>query len=203
MPFISIEGIDGCGKSEQVTRLVEALKANGRTVVRTKEPDGGRLGLEVRTMLTREGRTLTKVEELLLIGAARYDHVRSVVRPALEAGHWVVSDRFFDSTFAFQVYGADTDLEPLFDAVTAAVVDGTIPNATIVLDLAEEIAAGRRTKRENEVSDPSEATRDFRAIRSGLLAAAARHPERCHVVDASRSIDDVAEEIWRVIRDLL
>ncbi|MBY3033683.1 dTMP kinase [Rhizobium leguminosarum] len=110
MPFVSIEGIDGSGKSVQVKRLVERLRAEGRSVVQTKEPDGGWLGKEIRAILTQGDRQLERVEELLLVNAARYDHVQSVIRPALVRGNWVVSDRYFDSTYALQVFGAAEDL---------------------------------------------------------------------------------------------
>lgn len=90
MPFISIEGIDGSGKTEQVRLLVERLRNAGQTVLQTKEPDGGHLGAEVRAILTRPNRKLAAAEQLLLVSAARFDHVRSVIRPALAKGKWRV-----------------------------------------------------------------------------------------------------------------
>jgi dTMP kinase len=199
LPFVSIEGIDGSGKSTQAQRLVAALEAAGRRVVRTKEPDGGRLGMEVRAMLTKEDRSLSRVEELLLVSASRYDHVRSIIRPALQAADWVVSDRFVDSTFAFQAYGCE-QLKALFEAVTSIVVDGTFPNFTFILDLPEDEAIARRGDRPQPDADPSEARRDFRIIRAGLLEAARLWPDRCHVLDARRGEDEVAAGIWGVLR---
>lgn len=203
MPFVSIDGIDGSGKSVQVKRLVERLREEGRNVVQTKEPDGGRLGKEIRTILTRTDRKLERVEELLLINAARYDHVRSVIRPALAAGDWVVSDRYFDSTYALQVFGAADDLGPLFDAVVRTVVGDTRPDATIILDLPADKAADRRKMRKDGLSDPAEATRDFVQIAAGFRSAAAQDPGRCHIVNADRLEEEVQAEIWSRIALLL
>jgi dTMP kinase len=203
LPFVSIEGIDGSGKSVQVKRFVERLRAEGRSVVQTKEPDGGRLGKEVRAILTRGDRQLERVEELLLINAARYDHVQSVIRPALAGGGWVVSDRYFDSTYALQVFGAAEDLRPLLDAVLQAVVGDARPHMTIILDLPPDRAAARRTIRKDGPGDPAEDRRDFFQIADGFRSAAANDPDRCHLVNADRAEEEVAADIWSRIAPLL
>ena len=182
MPFISIEGIDGSGKTEQVKLLVEHLRGNGQSVLQTKEPDGGHLGAEVRAILTHSDRPLAPAEQLLLVSAARFDHVRSVIRPALASGQWVISDRFIDSTYAFQVAVSDADLH---------------------LDLPLAVAHGRREQRRDGVPDPAEAARDFAVIRKALIAVAHQEPERCHVIDANQSLDGVARDIWRLVEPLL
>jgi dTMP kinase len=201
LPFVSIEGIDGSGKSTQARRLSAALEAAGKKVILTKEPDGGRLGLEVRAILTKQ-RSLSRVEELLLVSASRYDHVRSVIRPALKDGNWVVSDRFLDSTFAFQAYGSDR-LNRLFDAVSSIVVDGTFPDFTFILDLPADEALARRINRSGLVTDPSEGSRDFQTIRAGLLEALRLWPHRCHLIDARESEDEVAARLWRLLQPAL
>lgn len=203
MPFVSIEGIDGSGKSVQVKRLVERLRAEGKSVVQTKEPDGGRLGKEVRAILTNGDRQLERVEELLLVNAARYDHVQSVIRPALVRGNWVVTDRYFDSTYALQVFGAAEDLQPLLDAVLHAVVGDARPHMTIILDLPPNRAAARRTNRKNGPGDPAEDSRDFVQIAAGFRSAAEKDPTRCHIVDADRAEIEVAADIWSKISPLL
>jgi dTMP kinase len=203
MPFVSFEGIDGSGKTEQVARLAERLKAAGQIVLATKEPDGGHLGAEVRSILTRAGRVLSPAEQLLLVSAARFDHVRSVIAPALARGEWVVSDRFRDSTYAFQVVGSDLNLEPLFAAVNDVVVGSVMPDVTIILDLPVEAAMARRTRRALESEDPSEAFRDFQSIRGGLLDLAAREPQRCRIVDGSQHHNQVEDAIWREVAGLL
>lgn len=203
MPFVSIEGIDGSGKSVQVNRLVERLRAEGRSVVQTKEPDGGRLGKEVRDILTHGDRQLERVEELLLVNAARYDDVQSVIRPALARGNWVVSDRYFDSTYALQVFGAAEDIRPLFEAVLHAVVGETRPQLTIILDLPAEKAAARRTRRKDSFGDPAEDRRNFVQIAEGFRSAAANDPGRCYLVNADRTEEEVAADIWSRIKPLL
>ena len=106
MPFVSFEGVDGAGKTTQLRRTAQWLAESGVHVVRTKEPDGGRIGTAIRAILASDRAVpLSATEELLLVSAARYDHVRSVVRPALAVGAWVLSDRFYDSTYALQVHG--------------------------------------------------------------------------------------------------
>jgi dTMP kinase len=198
VPFVSIEGVDGSGKTTQVEMLTQVLSSSGRKVVRTKEPDGGHLGKIVRAALTSERpENLSPMEEMLLITAARYDHVRSVIRPALLAGSWVVTDRFLDSTFAFQVYGGQVS-EKTFDALTVDVVGDTLPDFTIVLDLPPHIAAQRRSSRSNG-EDPAELERDFTRIRYGLLECARSSPRRCHIVDASSSRDEVAATIAAIV----
>lgn len=203
MPFISIEGIDGSGKTEQVRLLVERLRKTGQTVLQTKEPDGGHLGPEVRAILTHPDRRLSPTEQLLLVSAARFDHVRSVIRPALANGQWVVSDRFIDSTYAFQVAVSDADLHQLFRSTRDIVVGPTLPDLTIILDLPLEVARGRRGLRRDSVLDPAETTRDFAAIREGLLAVAREAPRRCHVVDANQTPVAVAHDIWCIIEPSL
>lgn len=203
MPFVSIEGIDGSGKSEQVRFLVQRLRGVGQTVIQTKEPDGGQLGAEIRAILTRGQRRLSPTEQLLLVSAARFDHVRSVIQPALRAGHWVVSDRFIDSTYAFQVAVSDTNIEQMFRSVCDVVVGPTIPDITIILDLPVEVARSRRMRRGEAAFDPAEADRDFYAIRNGLIAASRLNPERCRIVDGNRPPDDVAHDVWHHVESLL
>lgn len=203
MSFISIEGIDGSGKTEQVRLLVEHLRSTGQVVLPTKEPDDGKLGAEVRAILTRPGRQLTPAEQLLLVSAARFDHVHSVIRPALANGKWVVSDRFIDSTYAFQVAVSETDLRQLFQSTCDIVVGTTFPDLTIILDLPPEVARSRRAQRPNAVADPAEEVRDFTAIREALLRVAREQPERCHVINANQPLDAVARDIWGIIKPLL
>lgn len=200
MPFVSIEGIDGSGKSSQAEYLAAWLRGKGLQVVKTKEPDGGRIGLGVRSILIvpRPSR-LSPLEEMLLISAARVDHVRSVIRPALDAGAWVVSDRFLDSTYALQVHGSDVS-EELFTQVAEAVVGETMPDLTFVLDIDPVVAMRRRSARGDAGgSDPSEATRDFKLIREGFLAAAERCSSRCHVIEAGRDPKEISKTMVSII----
>lgn len=196
MPFVSIEGIDGSGKSTQVEMLVAELTARNLSVVRTKEPDGGWIGSGVRSILVSERpRPLSAQEEMLLISAARFDHVRSVIRPALADGCWVVSDRFVDSTYAFQAFESDA-LEHLFDGISREVVGETMPDFTFILDIDPNLARQRRRDSGRLTqSDPAEEVRDFARIRRGLLEAARRAPHRCQVIDGREHPEKVALQI--------
>ena len=197
--FITFEGMDGSGKTTQLARLAERLVGSGVDVLRTKEPDGGLLGPDVRSILVGErSRPLSPLEEMLLVAAARCDHVRSVIRPALAAGRWVLCDRFVDSTFAYQVFETDVP-SSLFEAVSDACMGELRPDLTIVLDVDPEIARDRLAGRATARADPAESHRDFVRIHLGLRRAASDSPERCRLVDASGSTDEVAERVWALI----
>ncbi len=170
-------------------------------VVKTKEPDGGLIGAGVRSILVAElPAKLSHLEEMLLIFAARANHVTTVIRPALDAGFWVVSDRYLDSTYAFQVHETGVP-ERLFREIGSAVVGDTMPDLTFILDIEPDTALQRRTARNADaVDDPAEATRDFARIRSGLLILARREPDRFRVIDASRSEEEVADLILAEVK---
>lgn len=200
MPFVSIEGIDGSGKTTQTEFLAASLRARDLKVLRTKEPDGGWIGLSVRSILISERpRPLSPQEEMLLISAARFNHVREVICPALAAGDWVVTDRFVDSTFAFQIFETGVS-QRAFEEITAEVVGDTMPNFTFILDIDAETAVRRRNARtEKQPDDPAEATRNFSRIRNGLLEAARCAPQRCHIIDATATPRIVADQIMSII----
>lgn len=199
MAFVSFEGIDGSGKTTQAKLFVDALRELGVTVVATKEPDGGKIGKEIRDILIKErDQPLSACEEALLVCAARYDHVRSVIRPAISAGKWVVCDRFIDSTFAFQVFENDVS-EQFFDIASDHIIGQTIPSMTFILDIdPAEASLRRRCGTNDRHEDPAEARRDFSRIRRGLLKTAERFPSRCHVIDAAAAADIVADRIQGV-----
>jgi len=203
MPFVSFEGVDGSGKTTQLRLLGDWLDEREETVTRTREPGGGPLGMAVRDIFTAPNRAfpLSPTEELLLINAARYGHVTSVIRPALARGEWVLTDRFVDSTYALQVHGT-TVPETLFKAVIGSVVGDTFPDLTVVLDLEPAIARERlRNRTAND--DPAEQTRDFERIRQGYHRLVEREPNRCRLIDAARDEVQVAQDIRRAIEFLL
>ena len=203
--FITFEGGEGCGKSTQVLRLKAALEGEGRRVMLTREPGGTRLAELIRGLLKDE------VEdppcdraELLLFLAARAQLVKNVIRPALESGTWVVSDRFSDSTFAYQGYGRGLPLDVLRLANDFA-CDGLKPDFTVLLDVSPEVAAARMRRREkalNTSADRIESAGDeFHArLRAGFLELARREPNRIAVVDASGSPDEVWEGVWKSLK---
>ncbi|TCZ66789.1 dTMP kinase [Roseicella aquatilis] len=196
--FITLEGGEGAGKSTQARLLEEALRAAGHRVLRTREP-GGTAGAEaIRGVLLGHG-PWDGVAECMLHFAARREHVMRAIRPALEAGSWVVCDRFADSTMAYQVFGQGVP-RAAFDALAAVALEGLMPDLTLVLDIGPEEglarAAARGETNRYESLDP-----DFHArVRAGFRAIAAAEPGRCAVVDATAAPEGVAAEIRRVVR---
>ncbi len=200
--FITIEGGEGAGKSTQVARLCTRLRDRGLEVVATREPGGSEAALEVRRLLV-EGAVgrWDPLSELLLHSAARREHLVATVRPALEAGKWVVSDRFADSTMAYQGYGHGLGREAV-EPVTALVVGETKPDLTIILDLPAESGLARAQAREDEKGAKEDryermALGFHERLRDGFLDIARREPERCVVVDAALDAEKVAEAVWR------
>ena len=202
--FITLEGGEGAGKSTQIARLAKWLKARGREVVTTREP-GGSPGAEMIRKLLVEGpaERWDGTTEALLHFAARRDHLRSTVWPALERGAWVVSDRFADSTRAYQGYGHGLDLESL-DRLYEVAVDGFHPDLTLILDLPIETGLARAAARRGTETRYESLPRDFHErVRKGFLEIAKTEPKRCAIVDASKDIDSIASAIARTVGERL
>ena len=206
--FITFEGGEGSGKSTQVRRLAAALEAAGIEVVLTREPGGTRLAELVRGLLKdeREDPPCDR-SELLLFLAARAQLVKNVIRPALAAGKWVVSDRFSDSTFAYQGYGRGLPLDVIRLANDFA-CDGLKPDLTLLLDVDAATAARRMRGREAATAttaDRIEQAGDaFHArLAQGFQELAAAEPERIRRIDASGTPDDVEGRIWTLLRPLI
>ena len=195
--FITFEGGEGCGKSTQVVRLAAALEERGLKVLLTREPGGTRLSELIRTLLKDEAEDPpVDRAELLLFLAARAQLVRNVIAPALEAGTWVVSDRFSDSTVAYQGYGRGLPVDFVRQANDFA-CEGLRPDLTFLLDL--DPATAERRMRGREAATNTSADRIERAgsgfharLRRGFLDLAAADAPRFSVVDASKSPDEVA-----------
>jgi dTMP kinase len=194
--FITIEGGEGGGKSTQIKRLARALEAAGCTVVSTREPGGSPGGEEIRALLVQGApERWDPMTEVMLFAAARREHVVRTIEPALAAGRWVISDRFADSTLAYQGYGRGIDRAAL-ESLRRLAVGALVPDLTLVLDLPVEIGLARARARAGqelrfEAMDPAFHER----LRQGFLAIAAAEPHRCTVIDADRSIDAVHEAI--------
>lgn len=201
--FVSLEGGEGAGKSTVLNALRERLQRAGCEVVSTREPGGTPLAERIRDLLLKvapdgvaqhEGIPLEKPAaetELLLMFAARAQHVRETIRPALARGAWVISDRFTDSSYAYQ--GAGRGLDTEFIATLEQHAVGLRPGLTVLLDLG--VALGReRTRGRDLYPDRIERERDdfFERVRTAFLARAAAEPERIRVIDASRPLEDVA-----------
>jgi dTMP kinase len=190
--FVTFEGGEGGGKSTQLRLLAEALRASGAKVVTTREPGGAPGAEEIRHLLVEgePGRWPAEAEALLHF-AARAEHLAAVIRPALEADQWVLCDRFADSTLAYQGYGQGLDLAWL-KQLRARVVGATEPGLTLILDLPVETGLGRAAAQQRY----ERMGRAFHEkLQAGFLAIAKAEPERCVVVDATRSIDAVAADV--------
>ena len=203
--FITFEGGEGCGKSTQVQRLRTALEDSGVEVLITREPGGTRLAELIRGLLKDENDDPPcSRSELLLFLAARAQLVKNVIRPALEAGTWVVSDRFSDSTLAYQGYGRGLPLDILRDCNDFA-CEGLKPDLTILLDVTPETARARLQAREtatHEAADRIERAGDeFHArLRKGFAELAKSEPWRILTIDANGTVDEVWKEIWKSLK---
>ncbi len=202
--FITFEGSEGCGKSTQIQRFVKSLEGRGLSVLQTREPGGTLVGEKIRDLLQfdPEAADLSDETELLLFAASRAQLVRRVIEPALEAGTWVVADRFFDSTTVYQGVGRGLDVEAV-KQVNAFAVGGTVPDLTILLDLDVEIGHARAVAASGNREDRMESLPMdfFRAVRNGYLELARQEPERIVVIDASESIDEVTARIDRAFEE--
>ena len=203
--FITFEGGEGCGKSTQVKRLKTALEQEGVEVVLTREPGGTWLSEEIRRLIKDQDTDAPCARsELLLFLAARAQLVRNVIRPALEAGKWVISDRFSDSTLAYQGYGRGLPLDILRDCNDFA-CEGLKPDLTLLLDVSPETALRRRQARESSTGTSADrierAGEAFHArLRQGFAELAKAEPERILTIDANGTVDEVWEEIWKSMR---
>ncbi|CAO3424069.1 dTMP kinase [Azospirillum endophyticum] len=206
--FITLEGGEGAGKSTQLRRLAETLRASLRTrgveLVTTREPGGSPGAEEIRGLLvTGETGRWSATTEALLHTAARRDHLERTVWPALEAGTWVLCDRFFDSTMAYQGYGLGLGRE-LVETLQTAALGGFRPDLTLILDIDVETGLRRAVARHGGEDRYERMDIGFhQRLRDGFLDIARREPERCAVVDADADLDGVQARIWDAVSSRL
>jgi len=203
--FITFEGGEGAGKSTQVRRLRERLGTLGIDVVATREP-GGSPGAEIvrHLLLSGAAKPLGPLAEAALFAAARADHLDVTIRPSLERGRWVISDRFSDSTRVYQ--GALGNVDPkLIAALEAVTVGDTRPDLTVVLDVPADEGLARATARSGAGADrfESESLNFHRHLREAFRDLALREPERCVLIDGRQDPDTVAEAIWHAVASRL
>ena len=200
--FISFEGIDGVGKSTQADLLEAHLRSKGREVVRTFEPGGTELGQEIRNLLLHQGHVDARAEALLY-AADRAHHTATKIRPALEAGTDVITDRYLDSSVAYQGAGRVLGAQEVRDLSLWA-TNGLLPALTVLLDLDAAAAAQRRSKT-GEAPDRLEREKleFFEATRAQYLSLAQAEPERFLVLDATASVDQLQAQIRSRIDQLL
>jgi dTMP kinase len=198
--FITLEGGEGSGKSTQVKRLAAALQAKGITALTTREPGGSPGAEDIRALLVQgEPGRWDALTETLLLYAARADHVRRVIGPVLLEDKWVISDRFNDSTFVYQGAGRGLTRETI-RRIDSVVLDDFKPDFTLVLDLDVEIGLQRAMARGGPETRFENFDREFHErLRQGFVEIAKRHPDRCVLIDAGGSLDEVAAAIWGAV----
>lgn len=198
--FITVEGIDGCGKSTQARLIAAALEAAGHDVLRLREPGGVKISEQIRAILLDPANAeMGDVCELLLYEAARAQLVHQVIRPALAAGKTVVCDRFYDSTTAYQAFADGLDRNMVSQANELA-VDGCRPNLTFVFDLPVEDALRRRSGRGAEDRLELKGMEFQERVAAGFRAVAADEPERVKLIDAGGSIAEVFSSVVAELR---
>lgn len=208
--FITFEGIEGSGKSTQLKLLGDYLIDRKVNVVMTQEPGGTLIGRKIGDILFNRGhQTMCPETELLLFCAARAQHVREVVRPALEEGKYVLCDRFSDATFAYQAAGRGLDAD-FIETVNDYCALHLKPSLTLLFDLPAEAGLERAGRRDAELKDPSSADRfekeklDFHVrVRQSYLTRCADEPERFRIIDASRKVDEIANDVRRHVMEFM
>ncbi len=198
--FITLEGIDGAGKSTHMDWIRSFLQGRRVPVVMTREPGGTPLGEALREVILHQ--PMTAETETLLIFAARWEHLAQVIRPALGAGRWVVSDRFTDATFAYQGGGRGVAEEKLA-ALEAWVHPDLQPDLTLLFDAPEALAQQRRSEGRKRDRFEGEEGAFFARVRERYLARAQRYPDRIRVIDAARPIQAIQKELEVILSTLL
>ncbi|MBL1261699.1 MAG: dTMP kinase [Thiotrichaceae bacterium] len=201
--FITVEGTEGVGKSSNITFIQETLQAAGIDVVATREPGGTPLGEEVRELLLDHRHSgMSSDAELLLMFAARAQHIKQLIQPALNQGQWVLCDRFTDATYAYQGGGRGISNERI--ATLENWVQGTLrPDITVLLDLPVDIGLARAAIRGVADRFEKEQQAFFEQVRNAYLAQAETQPKRYRIIDASRTLEAVQQQIAGVLQLIL
>lgn len=201
--FISFEGIEGSGKSTQASLLSKYLSEKGYETVLTAEPGGTPISLRIREiLLSLDNKNMTHMTELLLYNAARVQHIHELIMPALNRGAFVITDRFTDSTYAYQGYGRGISLN-LLDKIDLIATNNLRPNLTFLLDLDVEIGL-MRNKGINKIDRLELENIEFhRKVRAGYLVLAKKEPDRIKIVDASLECNRVYEKIISIITNYI
>jgi dTMP kinase len=205
--FITLEGVEGSGKTTQTALVADALRLTGHRVTVTREPGGTRAGEAIRAIFLDPAVSLHAAAELLLVLADRAQHVREKLKPALAAGEIVLSDRYSDSTVAYQGYGRGLDLK-LLDELNRLASDGARPDLTIVLDLDVETGLERtRARVRGDVRGPDrfegEQVEFHRRVRQGFLTIARDEPDRVRTTDATAPVAEITALIVEAIFELV
>ena len=200
--FITIEGIECVGKSTNAKFIENTLNKKGYKTLVTREPGGSGVGEKIRNILLFENKdTLSPMTELLLLFAAREKHINEIIKPALRQGTWVICDRFTDASFAYQGFGRELGFDKV-NALKSLIQKDFEPELTILLDAPIEIITSRRKLNPNDRFE-SEDKAFFERVRNGYLELANIFDERVKVIDASKNIQEVQDQILILINDLV
>jgi dTMP kinase len=197
--FITLEGMDGAGKSTHIPDIIKLLKDKGVEVVSTREPGGTALGEQLRTLLLNE--PMHPETETLLMFAARREHIAQIIEPALARGAWVLSDRFTDATYAYQCGGRGVLANKVID-LEAWVQGGLQPDLTLLFDVPVEISVARLATARTPDKFERESAEFFTKIRNAYLDRANRNPNRFCIINSNQALDDVKAEVKSVISTL-
>ncbi len=193
--FITVEGIEGVGKSTNIEFIENYLRQTGKSLLVTREPGGTEIAEQIRgLLLSHHNEPLCEEAELLLVFAARAQHLNFSILPALERGDWVLCDRFTDATYAYQGSGRNLSVDMI--AQLEIMVQGQLrPDLTLVLDVPVEVGLSRVRKRGQADRFESEKAEFFERVRQGYLRAVADEPQRCVLIDANQTLVDVQRDI--------
>lgn len=204
-PFVTFEGSEGCGKSTQVKRLATRLEKLGVRILLTREPGGTPIGEHIRHLLqfAPEGKTMRPETEVLLFEASRSQLVREVIEPALQAGVFVMSDRFADSTTVYQGAARRLDAAAV-ERLNAFAIGDCRPDLTVVLDVERTLARERLLRRVRKVTAPDRMEQEpdefYERVRAAYRELAEQQPDRVELIDGSGSPDDIEERIWESVQ---
>ena len=199
--FITLEGIEGSGKSTSLKTIKNFLKDLNIEFILTKEPGGGPLGKDLREMLLDKKSKISSEVELLLMMADRKNHIDQLVLPSLQKGIWVISDRYLDSTYAYQGGGRQLSISKI-DHLTE-LLNLPKPDLTLLFDLTPEIALERAAKRSEFDRFESEPIEFHRRIRDSYQLRAKEEPERFRIIDATKDIDNVQDQLLKYLRSFI
>lgn len=201
--FITIEGVEGVGKTTNIQFIAEFLRSRQLQLLLTREPGGTPIAEQIRDLLlTKSDEPLNDDAELLLVFAARAQHLAQVIKPALARGEWVVCDRFTDATYAYQGGGRGFSM-PHIAQLEQWVQQDLRPDITLLLDLPVEIGLARAKQRSDPDRFESERTEFFERVRDTYLERARQFPDQYRIIDASRTLPEVQEQLAGVLTDLL
>lgn len=196
--FITFEGIEGCGKSSQATRLKSNLEAMGLKCLLTREPGGTRIGKDIRQIILHS-EDITPMSELLLFLADRNLHINQLIRPALKQGTIVICDRFYDSTFAYQVSGRKIDIS-IVRQLNDYAIEGLHPDITFLIDVPTEVGFQRKKNAEFELDRIENEDMEFHeSVRNAYLELA-RDSERIVIIDGTESIEAIEEKVFGIVK---